>query len=184
MSDFDYQVEIKDVLAATDIVQVIGRDIALKKSGESYKAKCPFHDDSTPSFFVDPVKQKFHCFGCGEHGDVIDWLVKFHRMSPRLAIEGLAGNAGIQLTPMAKEKHKKRVAKELTNALEEEMLLELQILIMAIGPRVSYRQIPDTVKRNYPHIVEPDQNPLQREYLAAKRLIKALEILYSGADYE
>ena len=58
------------------IVQLVGERVQLRKAGRSYSGLCPFHAEKTPSFSVDPERRTFHCFGCGERGDVFDWLIK------------------------------------------------------------------------------------------------------------
>ena len=58
----------------SDIVAVIGNVVELKKNGKSYQACCPFHDEKTPSFNVDPIKNFYHCFGCGVGGNAIRFL--------------------------------------------------------------------------------------------------------------
>jgi DNA primase catalytic core len=62
---------IDEVVARSDIVEIIGARVALKKSGREYKACCPFHNEKSPSFWVSPEKQFYHCFGCGAHGTVV-----------------------------------------------------------------------------------------------------------------
>ena len=62
---------IDDLLARTDIVEVIGSRVPLKRQGKEYSARCPFHDERSPSFTVSPTKQFYHCFGCGAHGTAI-----------------------------------------------------------------------------------------------------------------
>ena len=67
---------IDQVRERTDIVDVISRYIPLKKAGRNYKAPCPFHHEKTPSFMVSPAKQIYHCFGCGQGGNVFNFLIK------------------------------------------------------------------------------------------------------------
>lgn len=88
---------VSRVLAGTDIVQLIGRYLPLKPAGRYYKALCPFHNEKTPSFTVNPERQIFHCFGCGEGGDAIGFLMKQERWSFPEAIRSLADQAGISL---------------------------------------------------------------------------------------
>jgi putative DNA primase/helicase len=85
------QAEIDDVLARVDIVDVVSSRIELKKEGREYRARCPFHTENTPSFFVIPQKQFYHCFGCGEHGDAIGFVVKHDRIGFLDAFRTLAG---------------------------------------------------------------------------------------------
>ena len=88
---------ISEVCAANDIVDVIGQYITLKKSGSEYKGVCPFHADRSPSFYVSPQKQLYHCFGCGESGTVITFLMKYENYSFQEALKVLAKRAGITL---------------------------------------------------------------------------------------
>ncbi|HEO63651.1 MAG TPA: DNA primase, partial [Candidatus Omnitrophica bacterium] len=67
----DLQNTIDQILSRTDIAEIIGGYILLKKTGRNYKGLCPFHHEKTPSFVVSPAKQIYHCFGCGKGGDVI-----------------------------------------------------------------------------------------------------------------
>src|SRR5690348_17542557 len=62
---------IDELTARADIVELIGSRVQLKKAGREYRACCPFHNEKTPSFWVSPEKQFYHCFGCGAHGTVL-----------------------------------------------------------------------------------------------------------------
>jgi phage/plasmid primase-like uncharacterized protein len=75
------QNEIDAVLARADIVALIATRLELKKVGSEYRARCPFHDDNTPSFYVIPAKGFWNCFGCGAHGDAIGFLIQHDSMS-------------------------------------------------------------------------------------------------------
>ena len=68
---------VKEVKNQLDIVQVISQHIGITKKGQNYVGICPFHSEKTPSFYVSPAKQMFHCFGCGESGDVLSFLMKY-----------------------------------------------------------------------------------------------------------
>jgi DNA primase len=86
---------IEDLLGRVDIVDVIDARVPLKKAGKDYKACCPFHEEKTPSFTVSADKQFYHCFGCGEHGTAIGFLMRYDRMSFPEAVRELAARAGI-----------------------------------------------------------------------------------------
>jgi DNA primase len=88
---------IDDLVARSDIVELIGSRVPLKKSGREYKARCPFHDEKSPSFWVSPDKQFYHCFGCGAHGTVLGFLMSHDRLSFPEAIEELASRAGVDI---------------------------------------------------------------------------------------
>ncbi|SNC58604.1 DNA primase [Sodalis endosymbiont of Henestaris halophilus] len=91
------RVFIHDLLARTDIVDLIDARIKLKKQGKNFLACCPFHHDKTPSFTVNVEKQFFHCFGCGAHGNVIDFLMKYDRLKFVQSIEELATQHGLKV---------------------------------------------------------------------------------------
>jgi DNA primase len=88
---------IDELLNRTDIVEVIDARVPLKKAGREYKACCPFHGEKTPSFTVSQVKQFYHCFGCGEHGTAITFLMDYEHMEFVEAIEELARRAGLEV---------------------------------------------------------------------------------------
>jgi DNA primase len=88
---------IDDLLARTDIVEVIDHYVPLKKGGRDFKACCPFHDEKTPSFTVSPSKQFYHCFGCGAHGTAIGFLMDYARLDFVDAVEELAVRHGLEV---------------------------------------------------------------------------------------
>jgi DNA primase len=88
---------IDELLARTDIVEVINARVTLKKQGREYAACCPFHGEKTPSFFVTPAKQFYHCFGCGAHGTAITFLMEHDNLSFPEAVEELARLAGMEV---------------------------------------------------------------------------------------
>jgi len=88
---------IDELIARADIVELIGERVPLKKSGREYKACCPFHDEKTPSFWVSPDKQFFHCFGCGAHGTALGFLMQYDQLSFLEAVEELARRLGLEI---------------------------------------------------------------------------------------
>ena len=88
---------IDALLARIDLVELIDARVPLKKAGKDYQACCPFHSEKTPSFTVSPVKQFYHCFGCGAHGNAISFLMEFDRLSFPDAVEELARLAGMEV---------------------------------------------------------------------------------------
>jgi len=86
---------IDELIARASIVEVIGARIALKKAGHEYKACCPFHTEKTPSFWVSPEKQFYHCFGCGAHGTALSFLMEHDRLPFPEAVEELASSLGL-----------------------------------------------------------------------------------------
>ncbi|MES9992867.1 MAG: DNA primase [Candidatus Thiodiazotropha sp.] len=88
---------IDDLLNRVDIVDVINRRVPLKKAGRDYQARCPFHDEKTPSFTVSPTKQFYHCFGCGAHGSAIGFIMEYDNLGFVEAVEELAQSAGLEV---------------------------------------------------------------------------------------
>ncbi|MEI7903004.1 MAG: DNA primase [bacterium] len=86
---------IEEIRARVDIVELIGARMTLKKSGSTFKGCCPFHHEKTPSFHVNPVKQFYHCFGCGEHGDIFTFLIKQDGLAFMEAVHTLADRVGV-----------------------------------------------------------------------------------------
>ncbi|GLQ51656.1 DNA primase [Dyella flava] len=88
---------IDELLARVDIVDVIERRVPLKKAGREWTACCPFHNERTPSFYVSPAKQFFHCFGCAAHGSAIKFLMDYERLEFPDAVEELAQSVGLKV---------------------------------------------------------------------------------------
>lgn len=88
---------IDDLLDRVDIVDVIDRRVKLKKTGKNYSARCPFHDEKTPSFSVNPEKQFYYCFGCGAGGNALGFVMDYENIDFPQAVENLAQNAGLEV---------------------------------------------------------------------------------------
>ena len=88
---------LEEIQGKSDIAEVIGSYIPLKRAGRNFKANCPFHKEKTPSFMVSPSKQIFHCFGCGAGGNVFHFVMKFEGMEFPDAVRTLAERAGVEL---------------------------------------------------------------------------------------
>ncbi|HVJ36783.1 MAG TPA: DNA primase [Stenotrophomonas sp.] len=88
---------IDDLLARTDIVEVISTRVPLKRQGKEYSSRCPFHDERSASFTVSPTKQFYHCFGCGAHGTAISFLMNYDRLEFLDAVDELAKRAGMEV---------------------------------------------------------------------------------------
>jgi DNA primase len=123
---------VEKVLEATDIVDLIGSYIQIKKAGSSFRANCPFHNEKTPSFYITPSTQRFHCFGCGAGGDAISF-VRDHENLPFVdAVRKLASRAGIHLVeeasdPLAEQKGRSRgrlldLHREATAFMHEQLM--------------------------------------------------------------
>jgi len=88
---------VDEVQALNDIVDVISGYFPLKRSGRTFKALCPFHQEKTPSFIVHPEKQIFHCFGCGAGGDAVSFVMKYENLTFPEALRNLAARVNFPL---------------------------------------------------------------------------------------
>lgn len=89
--------QIEEVRSRSDIVSVIGRYVRLKRTGSGYTGLCPFHNEKTPSFHVNPARQMYKCFGCGVGGNVLTFVMEYENLTFPEAMEMLAEQAGIDL---------------------------------------------------------------------------------------
>ena len=87
----------EDIKARVDLVELIGHTVQLKRAGSQYRGLCPFHTENTPSFFVRPQTQSWHCFGCGKSGTAFDWLMEREHLEFGEALRALANMAGVAL---------------------------------------------------------------------------------------
>ncbi|CAA0103037.1 DNA primase [Zhongshania aliphaticivorans] len=104
---------IDDLLSRVDIVDVINRRVPLKKTGKNYSARCPFHEEKTPSFSVNPDKQFYYCFGCGAGGNAVGFIMDYERQDFPSAVDNLAHIAGLEvpredLSPQQQVKQERR----------------------------------------------------------------------------
>src|SRR5665213_3191206 len=88
---------VDQIKSKIDIVSLIGSYIKLEKAGTNFKAKCPFHNEKTPSFFVSPDRGSYYCFGCGAKGDIFTFVQAFEGVDFRGALKSLAARAGVEL---------------------------------------------------------------------------------------
>lgn len=102
------QDSIEALKARLDIVDIVGSYVELKRAGSSFKAPCPFHDEKSPSFVVNPARQSYHCFGCGAHGDGIKFVMEYEKLNYPEAIEKLAATNNFTLHYTDDTKQKKR----------------------------------------------------------------------------
>ncbi|NBX55722.1 MAG: DNA primase, partial [Betaproteobacteria bacterium] len=110
---------IQELLARTDVVDIVGRYVQLKKGGANYMGLCPFHGEKSPSFSVSPTKQFFHCFGCGKNGNAIGFLMEHVGMNFVEAVKDLAQTYGLTVpeddtSPQARERAAQARARQAT----------------------------------------------------------------------
>ena len=86
---------IDDLMLRVDIVDIVDARVPLKKAGKNYLARCPFHEEKTPSFTVSRDKQFYHCFGCGAHGTAIGFLMEYEHLEFPEAVAELAARVGM-----------------------------------------------------------------------------------------
>ena len=134
------------VLAATDIVELIGRTVALKRRGRDYVGLCPFHQEKTPSFHVKPEKQYFYCFGCKASGTAIDFVMKRDRVEFLDALRLLGEQAGIEMPQFGASPQR---------AGERQMLLDMQSAACAFFEKL---------------LSHPEQGLSARQYLEKRRI--------------
>ncbi len=126
---------IDDIIARTDIVELIDSRVRLKKAGRNHQACCPFHDEKSPSFTVSQDKQFYHCFGCGAHGNVISFLMEFDRLEFPEAIEELAQYHSIEVprekggapAPTAESKQQKESDYQLMEKVTKYFAQQLRV---------------------------------------------------------
>lgn len=107
--------QVKENLSITDVVSTY---IRLEKSGQQFRARCPFHNEKTPSFYVSPERKSFHCFGCNVHGDIFTFVEKIENIPFYEALKILADRAGVTLTDSQKNKEDTRLITLLKDATE------------------------------------------------------------------
>ncbi len=110
---------IDDLIARVDIVELIDSAVPLKRSGKNYSACCPFHKEKTPSFTVSPDKQFYHCFGCGQSGNAVGFMMEYYRYDFVEAVENLAARLGLEVP---RERDDKRAEQQSLNKALYELL--------------------------------------------------------------
>jgi hypothetical protein len=101
-----------------DIFIVLEREgIELQQRGRFWWACCPFHDEKTPSFAVNPDRQTFNCYGCGEHGDILDFIIKHHRVNFKEALIILGMSNGIPAPPDPAVQRRKKIQRQYSDAI-------------------------------------------------------------------
>ena len=123
MSEITYGEAVEQIKNRLDIVDVVSKYVVLKKAGHNYSGLCPFHNEKTPSFVVTPSRQIFKCFGCGEGGDVIAFLMKINNQDFKEVIEEQAAALGIELPKGSKGSSSKfkQEKERLLSAMDEAM---------------------------------------------------------------
>lgn len=108
---------IDDIINRIDIVEYIGKSLKLKKSGNTYFACCPFHNEKSASFGINSIKQFFHCFGCGESGNILSFIMKYNGLDFIDAVKLLASYAGVHIPENEKKISKEEIIKKKQHKL-------------------------------------------------------------------
>ncbi len=110
--------DIETIKERLEIAEVVGGYVKLEKSGLSFKGRCPFHNEKTPSFFVSPQRQSFYCFGCGAKGDIFTFVQELEGLSFKEALKELAERAGVELKGKSESMQAKSEKDRLHEALD------------------------------------------------------------------
>lgn len=160
MKEYISQDAIVRISEKADIVEIVSRYVNLKKSGKNYKGLCPFHIEKTPSFFVNPEKQIFHCFGCGTGGDVFKFLMNIENISFPEAVAKIGKEVGIEI----------KLQKGYTSNKEKNALVKANEFAL----------------KNYSELIFSSQGKLAFEYLYTRnfdeKAIKEFSIGYAPYD--
>ena len=174
--------EVDELKTRADIYSIVSSYVNLKRTGKNFVGLCPFHKEKTPSFTVDPIKQFYHCFGCGEGGDVISFIMKIENMQFLEAVEFLAKicqNEGIKFTKEALEEVFTITEGDLRRALN--LLQSASTLKKDLTPEV-VREVAGLVAGNF--MVDVINTLLKDGYSAARRkMFESMAVLgLSGTD--
>lgn len=110
--------DVETIKERLDIAEVVGSYVKLEKAGQSYKGRCPFHNEKTPSFFVSPARQSYYCFGCGAKGDIFTFVEEQEGISFREALKSLAERAGVEIDDRPEARESKSEKDRIHSVLE------------------------------------------------------------------
>lgn len=171
--------ELEEIKSKIDIVDFIGEYLPLKKAGRNFKALCPFHTEKVPSFMVSPERQIWHCFGCGEGGDIFSFLMKMEGLEFREALRILAQRAGVRLKPssasLSSKKQEFYRLNKLAALFYHKILLESPLGKPALGYLKKRRIEPTTIKEFFLGFA-PERKDLLTQFLIKKGIEKKIII--------
>jgi DNA primase len=120
---------VAEIKAKLPVADIVGETVALKRAGTIQKGLCPFHAEKTPSFIVTPERETWHCFGCGEHGDIFTFVMRRDGLDFREALSRLAERAGVELSARTAGEDRRR--RRLREALEAAIAWYREVLLQA-----------------------------------------------------
>ncbi|MDT8895263.1 DNA primase [Halomonas sp. I1] len=177
---------IDDLLARTDVVDIVGERVKLKKAGRNHSGLCPFHQEKSPSFTVSADKQFYHCFGCGAHGNALRFLMEYDRLRFPEAVEQLAARLGLDVPregdddPRQQARERKR--KEGVNLLELAASFFRERLKMPEGDAarayLDKRGLSPEVVRDFGIGFAPAEWEAMRHHLGERGISEAVQIEY------
>ncbi len=180
--------QVEEVLAKTDIVELINERVSLKKAGRNFKALCPFHSEKTPSFIVSPERQIFKCFGCNIGGDAYKFLMEYEKMDFGEALRYLADRANVELKsyqPRGDEAIKKKLYQ--VNHLAAELYYYLLTKHEAgqkardyLADRGIKKEIIEEFRLGY----APNRWQMLKEFLVDKKGLESENVIKAGLVFE
>jgi DNA primase catalytic core len=176
---------VEQVRAGVDVVDLISNYVTLKKAGRTYKALCPFHSEKTPSFVVFPGTGRWHCFGCGEGGDVFTFVMKVENLTFSEALRRLADRIGVVVTSQRENVEQREANKRLYAANEAAAVYFHDVLLNSPHARryVASRGITDETLRGFLLGLAPDANEAMMRHLLGQDFTRE-ELLAAGLLYE
>lgn len=174
---------IQEIKERLDIIDTIGQYVQLKKAGTNYKGLCPFHTENSGSLMVSPAKQIWHCFGCGEGGDIIEFVKKIENISFPEALKQLADKAGVVLPEKGSGGPKKEVADQLYKINTYAAKLYHSLLLAPVGAEalayIQHRGLSLETILSWQIGFAPESFGTVRDSLLAKKVTEQ-ELLASG----
>jgi len=179
--------QVEEVKQKTDIVSIINEYVPLKKAGRNFKANCPFHQEKTPSFMVSPELQIYKCFGCGETGDVFNFLEKQEGMDFAEALRFLAERVGVKLKSFKpgqqSEKEKLYKLNYNTNNFYQYFLLKHPVGKKALEYLKKDRALKEETIKFFKIGFSPDVRGVLKKYLVDKKKFHPQDIERAGTVY-
>ena len=176
--------QVSEIKSKIDIVSILSEHLDLKKSGRNYKALCPFHSEKTPSFMVSQELQIYKCFGCGEGGDVYDFLQKYEGMDFYEALKYLAERVGVKLKPLTSgQKGEKEKIYEINNLafrFYRYLLMRHRAGKEALSYLTNERKLKTTTINLFGLGYSPDNPHALSRYLNSKKKILKEELIKAG----